>query len=286
MIEFDWRPLIFLLTIAAFMLLWIVGCTIVTESGTRSAPTQYPPMTLTVGRIETRLTPTQFTPSAASAGTIAPFASPPTDPPSLSIAATAATTHLNAGRFEIKAMRLHPPRCFETINGATRCLGRVDNPFSVPLSGVSVELRLGAHANDAVQTAVIEQAIIPAGGFAPYRVDFAAAWNPQAAVSVALKSAEPAPASAFTSVAVDDVRIAERGSIRAVSALLRSRQPVSLSRAVISLIDDQGAVYGYQVLRFEGQPLDVLRPVALRTLIVPQSDLPMLHVVIHAEARK
>lgn len=279
MIEIDWRPLIVLLTIAAFMLLWIVGCTIIADSGTRSSPTGYPQVTLTVGRIVVPAIPTDSPrpPEVNTAiRTSAPGSGYPSSPP------------LPSPVPQIAAIPMTPPTCYAISAALTRCLGRVDNPLATAINGVSVRIRmLLTGEREIVRTAAIEQTVILPDGFAPYRVDFPVSVDEVTSVSVSLDSGEADGNPSVVPLTVDDVRMSEDGGLRQVSAeLIGTSMALMLNRALITLVDSQGYVYGYQVLQFQDQLIAPGERVTIRAQVQPQIETTGLNVVVYVEARK
>jgi len=279
MFEFDWRPLIYLLTIAVFMLLWIVGCTIIADSGTRSSPTGYPQVTLTVGRIVVPAIPTD-SPRPPQVSTSIRTATPgggyPISPPFASPAS------------HISAILLTPPICYAISSAMMRCLGRVDNSLAVAINRVSVRIRLFlTQGREIVRSAAIEQAVILPDGFAPYRVDFPIEAEAYAGVAVVIESGDVVDDPAVVALTVDTVEVSGSGAFRQVSAqLVGATTSLVLNRALITLIDSHGRVYGYQVLQFENRVIEPGERLAILARVQPQIDMVGLSAVVHVEARK
>ncbi|MFN8529229.1 MAG: hypothetical protein U0670_11490 [Anaerolineae bacterium] len=291
MADFDWRPVIYLLTIAVFTLLWLVGCTILTGSGTRSAPTASPEVTLTVGRIvESALptnapTPSDVPPTRSSGTNSHPNGSPSLSPTLSDDAASVSSSNLSS---EIDHLHLTPPVCYETLTRTIHCLGRVDNTLNRSIGGISLNVRLYQRGGESAEmTSVIEQAVIPPNAFAPYRVDFNESWSSYAGIAVEFASGSVVTGNTYTTPPIRSTQIDTGIGIRTVSALVDVPEGVRLSRVIVSLIDSYGRIMGYQVLRYEETQRDTddsLVPV--QAIIIPQIDLPDLRPVIYAEARR
>src|SRR4051812_48000194 len=159
-----WRPLVF----GLFMSTWVVGCNIVTDNNVPSAaPSAYPRVTLTVGRLPTarvsaaptRAAPTQFftaQPSESSSPAPSEYVIQQGD----TVAEIAAQFHLSVEALErangsavtlVPGQTLsiptalplvQPPTCYETHPGNLLCLGRVDNPLPFPVENIALEVRL------------------------------------------------------------------------------------------------------------------------------------------------
>ncbi len=279
MIEIDWRPLIVLLTIAVFMLLWIVGCTIIADSGSRSSPTGYPQVTLTVGRIVVPAIPTDSPRPpdvSTSIRTSAPGSGYPSSPP------------LPSPVSQIAAIPMTPPICYAVSTLLTRCLGRVDNPLATAINGVSVRIQLFlTQGREIVRTAAIEQTVIQPDGFAPYRADFPVRADDVTSVAVSLDSAEADSDPSVVPLMVDDIHMSDNGGLRQVSAeLVGTSMALMLNRAMITLVDSRGYIYGYHVIQFQDQMIAPGERVTIRAQVQPQIDTTGLNAVVYAEARK
>jgi len=279
--DFDWRPLIYMLTIAAFMLLWVVGCTLISESGSNSTTTAYPRVTLTVGRIEQTILPTdsprphRYTASPVITDTSphSNFSPPPAD------SAVPASIMLN----------IPPPICYESATARTSCLGRVENLLPVAVAGVTIDVRLYQVENSSVDGNVtIEQALIPAFGAAPFRLDFPNAWRDYAGVAAWLDDAVIARDSSVITPTVTDVRIETSGELRTVYATIRNDDAamLRLGRAVITLIDEHERVYAYQVIRYHGRRLAADATLSITVSMLPAAPAPQLRALVYIEAHR
>lgn len=175
------------------------------------------------------------------------------------------------------AVQVDPPTCYETAAGMTLCLGAVENAHEEPVDRVAVEVRLLRHNGGAprAQTAMIEQAIIPPGGFAPYRALFDLPWAEFAGATAVLVSADAAPerGAQLTALAIEDLNVEQNGLrfvVRA-SGVNTSSETVTLLRAVTTLRATSGQVTGYRVASFSGEQLPPSMRLPLQIEIVAQT---------------
>lgn len=280
--EFDWRPLIYLLTIAVFMLLWLMGCTLISDSraSSPSTPSAYPQVTLTVGRLEQTLLPTDSP-------------RPPHYTTTPVITDTSPATHSSPPQPSQSAalpLVVTAPICYESATGRVSCLGRVENPLAVSVTGVTVGMRLFQAENDSVDSStIIEQIIIPAGGAAPFRYDFAASWREYAGAVAWLTDAEIArDADGMISASVDSVRHELQGAVYSIQASIRNphANPIQLSRAVITLLDEQQRVIGYQVVMLHQQRLLPGATTHLNASLLPSFPAREASASVYVEAHK
>jgi hypothetical protein len=308
MAEFDWRPLIFALTMAVVMLIWVVGCTMLIESRSSrsSSPTPYPRVTLTTGRMELPNVTTEITPNASALTNLrrtsanTPTRTPTINPPTPSVDSLTTNISQFVSQFTIiQPTRINlnapPPTCFETEIGHTLCLGRINNTLSQAIARVGVNVRLflagGRQMNAA---ALIEQSIIPADASAPYRVAFDAAWEDYAGVAVNVTSAELVEVEdeSFAAISVENAMLLLTGSRAVVEATLRNstEAPLRLSRAVVTLIDSRGRVCGYRVVTLGDEVLAADASLPLQVELMVQSTSGShrsgLRHVIYVEAQK
>lgn len=188
------------------------------------------------------------------------------------------------------ALRVQPPTCYDTRAETVLCLGLIENTQEVPAARVMVEVRLLRLGGDPplAEIATIEQALIPPGSSAPYRVVFNATWGQFTGATAALLSADAAFDSSIRAFTVADqqVRLTD-GQFEVTAGLLNETdsalQPV---RAVITLENESGIVIGYRVVALAGEPLASGSAVPLQIDIVPQVyPSAAVRVVIHAEGR-
>lgn len=306
-----WRPLL----CGVFISAWVVGCDIVPDTTPSAAPSSYPSVTLTVGRLPTiGLSPpaTQAVTTRATAEP-SPSATPaPTDyliQPGDTLDAIAARFHLSVDTlrdanasvttFEPGTRLLIPsptplplqilaPSCYETHPGSLLCLGRVDNPLDFAVERVTVEVSLSQpDGTTALRRATVEQMLIPAGSFAPYQASFDGDADSSGSVNARMISA------AYSAQALTEVRVAEvAGEVQdgrvLVSAVITNpdSHEVELLRAFITLLDGTGRVIGYRVLMFEmGTVLASGEDYPLHVELTPQVSDTQPEYNVYVEAR-
>lgn len=189
------------------------------------------------------------------------------------------------------ALALPTPNCYATRAGTLVCLGRVDNPLGQPVERIVVEARLTAVSGaERTQIATIEQAVVPANSFAPYRVLFDLPAEAYSGVSVVLLSADAVqnPDAGLLVLNVEEQAGAWEDGRFVVTATVTSAQPVEVLRAVVTLQNDDGQVIGYRVVALGGAPIEAGERLPLRLGIVPQADgerVDMPRYSIYVEAR-
>jgi LysM repeat protein len=304
-----WRPLL----CGVFISAWVVGCDIVPDTTPSAAPSSYPSVTLTVGRLPTiGLSPpaTQAVTSRVTAEPSASATPAPTDylmQPGDTLDAIAARFHLsvdtlrdaNAGvtTFEPGIRLLIPsptplplqilaPSCYETHPGSLLCLGRVDNPLDFAVERVTVEVSLSqADGTTALRRASVEQMLIPAGSFAPYQASFDG--NVSGSVNARMVSAAYS-AQSVPEVLVEDVEGEVQDGRVLISAMITNpdAHEVELLRAFITLLDGTGQVIGYRVLVFEvGTVLASGEDYPLHVEMTPQVSNAQPEYSVYVEAR-
>jgi LysM repeat protein len=306
-----WRPLL----CGVFISAWVVSCDIVPDNTDPSAaaPSSYPSVTLTVGRLPT----IGLSPPTPAAPTNVVTAEPPaaTSEPlsyviqpgdtlaeiatrfNLSIEAiqdaNARITTLEAGenllipRPTPLPLDVQAPTCYETTPGNLLCLGRVDNPLDFAVESVTVEVSLiQADGTIALRRSTVEQMLIPAGSFAPYQASFAASdFNN---VNARMVSAAEAADAENVVLLVQDIEGQVLDGRVIISAMITNPEAgkVELLRAFITLLDNQGSVIGYRVLMFEtGTILDGGEQFPLQIEMTPQVSDVTPEYNVYVEAR-
>lgn len=292
MVELDWRPLVFVMMVALVMLIWVVGCTMLTESqNSRSngTSTPYPRVTLTTGRMLLPISPTYLMPTT----TVTVLSRTPTEqipnligsPPTEIAPITPSYTATPTDNIAL----LNQPTCFENETGRTVCLGRVENMIDDALVrvGVNVNLFLLNGEQNSANT-FIEQSVIFAGESAPYRVAFDTLWTAYAGVSANLISAEVSAEGEkiFAAVIVENSALVKVGGRTSVNATIfnPNEETIYLMQAVITLLDANGHVYGYRVLDLAGESLFAGETLPLSVEIMAQSTTAELSHIIYVEA--
>lgn len=160
-----------------------------------------------------------------------------------------------------------PPDCFRQAQRGLVCIGQAINTSLQAVENLRLRLRIG----DSTQTITPEQRVIPAGGFAPYRVIFPHAADERAnATLLSLRESSATPPS-LTVLAETGSYLPQRTGygFYQYEATLRAdedyRQPW---QAIITLFSGSQQVVGYRVLE---QHNELLRgeTVTLRTSITP-----------------
>src|SRR5829696_2743503 len=273
-----WRPLL----CGVFISAWVVSCDIVPDNTDPSAaaPSSYPSVTLTVGRLPTiGLSP----PPTPAAPTNVVTAEPPaatSEPlsyviqPGDTLAEIATRFNLsiealqdaNVGITTLEAgenlliprptplpLDVQAPTCYETTPGNLLCLGRVDNPLDFPVESVTVEVSLvQADGTIALRRSTVEQMLIPAGSFAPYQASFSVGSSDFDSVHAQMVSAVEAADAENVVLLIQDIEGQILDGRVIISAVITNPETgkVELLRAFITLLDGESRVIGYRVLVF------------------------------------
>ncbi|MEO8397230.1 MAG: hypothetical protein ABI700_29815 [Chloroflexota bacterium] len=263
-----WRPLVF----GLFISTWVVGCNIVTDNNAPSAaPSAYPRVTLTVGRLPTAQVSAAPT-RAAPTRMLTPQPSESVSPvPSLQLL-------------------VQPPTCYETHPGNLLCLGQVENPFPFPVEHVALEVRL-LQADGSVyrsERSTLEQTAIQSNSFAPYQAAFEADETEFATADADLVSAETGVQDRFVMLLIEDVKGQAIDGQRVVSAVIYNPGPqnAELLRAFVTLLDNLGRVIGYRVVTFDsGTILPAGAHMPLEIEVTPQISDATPDYILYVEAR-
>ncbi len=280
-----WRPLL-----AAFVSVWVAGCSATHDAAPTLLPTLPPLVTLT---IRTPITATPLTSAAFPTPTTAPYltATPviyvlQAGDTLLSIgrqfgvpvtALEAANPGLNPRSLQIGqpiiipnprfdpagspmlptttplALSLFPPTCYSTPTDTLVCLGAVHNHLPQAVTRLTVRVTLlsaGGRPLAEVDTGV-EQAFILPGQAATYRALFQV--GEYGGVAATLRSADTAVNAAVVTPELEAERGEWRNGRYILSATLRNTTtgPLLLQRAVATLYNRAGQITGYRVV-----PLD------------------------------
>ncbi|MBK8027274.1 MAG: hypothetical protein IPK19_39245 [Chloroflexi bacterium] len=233
-----WRPLVY----GVFISAWVAGCTIVASTNSPAhTPTAYPLITLTSGRL---FDPTAPPIIGSSPITLTPSSSTPV----------------------VSSLEVDPPACYPLPTGALLCLGRVHNRLRQPASAAIIEVVLSpgeagsqtptrSAADDRVRTAALEQSLIPAGGYAPYRVEFSAEEaDGRHQVYARLLAGSVLPPD-VRSLETTLLRLERPGSGERADVLLRVVNPfdatIQMTRVVVTVYE--GQVLGYRAERLTAE---------------------------------
>ena len=309
-----WRPLVF----GLFISTWVVGCNLVTDNNIPSAaPSVYPRVTLTVGRLPTArvsAAPTRAAPPthvltshpndlSGSApityvvkpgDTLAEIASQfDLSMESLQNANGSAVTLVPGQTLVIPTplqLRVQPPTCYETNPGHLLCLGRVENPFPFSVEQVALQVRLLQTDGSVYRSArtTVEQTAILSGSFAPYQATFDAGENNFARTDADLVSAETGAPDRFVMLLIEDVQGQTSAGRTIVSAVIDNPGPqnAELLRAFVTLLDNLGRVIGYRVVSFDsGTILEAGAQMPIEFEVTPQLSSLTPDYLLYIEAR-
>lgn len=309
-----WRPLVCGLVIST----WVAGCNIVTDhTAPSAAPSAYPRVTLTVGRLPTARVSTAPTRAAPPAITSEAGAASSPTPQQYTVQPGESWSEI-AERFDIEIEALQsanraittltpgqaltiptptplpllvqPPTCYETPPGSLICLGSVDNPLTFPVESVALEVRLiqddGSIAHRARST--VEQSSIPSGSFAPYQATFEASSGDYARADAILISATRGAEDRFVLLLVQDVTGEALDGQIIVSATIYNPGPqnAEILRAFVTLLDSAQRVTGYRVFTFdEAEPLAAGAQMPMRLELTPPVPDAAPEYALYVEAR-
>ncbi len=185
------------------------------------------------------------------------------------------------------ALSVEAPVCYPFGANSALCLGRVVNSQAVAATHIEITLvARGPDGAEARQVLAVEQSVLAAGAWAPYRVQLPFAPEAITQISVEVSSADPASAPA--AVDVRDPQLAYHDGLASVSARLvnAGQGPVRLARAVVSLQAADGRLIGYRVTPLDrplmpGQSLDLTSTVVA---IGEAGLLPRVSITVDASA--
>ena len=167
------------------------------------------------------------------------------------------------------------------------CLGSVRNLLDTPLEEIAITMRIvDAQAQERQQTIWLDQALLPSGASAPYRVLWASDIRAEDRLRITLARAERDPDTArYADVRVLSAQGEMRGGRYAFSAVIANEDSVDALdvRAVLMLRAPDGGVSGYRVT----QVSDRLPPgerLNVEIALVPQQPRDDLHPTLHIEA--
>jgi LysM repeat protein len=281
-----------------------------------TAPSAYPDVTLTVGRLPTAqilTAPTRGAPALTV--TLEPSASPRpshyviqrgdrfdsiaeqlgVSVEALRNANEGTTTLIPGERLNIPGdaatlLQAPAPTCYETHPGSLLCLGYVENPLDFPVENVSLDVSL-LDADGAVQQrgqTAVEQTSIPPGSFAPYRVVFAADADSFSETAARVTGAERGGEDAHAVLVVQDLQGELLNGQVIVSAIIYNpgEQDAQIVRVFVTLLDGTRRVIGYRVLTFEPVViLDAGANLPLQVELTPQVSDEMPEYALYVEAR-
>jgi LysM repeat protein len=184
------------------------------------------------------------------------------------------------------ALSVEGPNCTPFGVGESLCLGRVLNGQSVAAANVELTVTARSRTGQETQLALaVEQGVLPAGGWAPYRVQLPLPPDDLDSLIVSVSSADPADAPPVVDVA--DSQLAWRDGRAVVGATLTNTgdAPLGLTRALVTLQAADGRVLGYRVVPLDAR-LSPGRSTFLEATVVALSEpglLPRVHIQVDAQ---
>jgi hypothetical protein len=256
-----------LLLLICTIILLLVGCSVIPTRTPVPSSTPLLNITLTVlpsnGTPQPRSTRPFATPRAYSDGFLMPPGIASSPPPE-------------------KRLHAEAPTCTSSPGGYS-CLGRVWNYGTVDVHDVTLRVQLRDGDSTLEQLLTPEQRLIPAGGFAPYRLMFRAG-QLQPVIESAAHS-NPAPDLVPLTV-IDERGIHNQDGQYIITTRLRndSSTPVHLIRLIATVVDGGDHVVGYRVFE-QLQQVNVGDNMMFRLEIVPQVGEIVGHI-LHAEGQR
>jgi LysM repeat protein len=185
------------------------------------------------------------------------------------------------------ALSVEPPVCVPFGLDEALCLGRVLNGQAVAAAHIELTVTARDSSGASVQTVLaVEQDVLPAGGWAPYRAQLPLAPGAITALEVAVTSADPADEP--PQVTVRDPQLAWRDGRAVVQAALSNPgdSRLRLLRAMVTLQAADGRVLGYRVVPLSAR-LGPGQNHTFETTVVALSEpglLPRLNITVEAQA--
>lgn len=258
--RWGWRPLV----LSLFFSVFIVACNVIQTVPASSTATNALMVTLTLRH------PRGPTANVASPAPAAPV-----------VASTDGTTT------EAPIVAFEGLRCYAAATGQSMCLGSVRNLLTTPLEGIAITMQImDAEAQERQQTIWLEQALLPSGASAPYRVLWANDFGADDRLRVTLARAQ----RGIDTARYADVRVlSAQGEMRAgrytFSAVIANQDTIDALnvRAVLMLRAPDGGVSGYRVTQVSerlppGERLNV------EIALIPQQPRDDLQPTLHVEA--
>jgi hypothetical protein len=228
--HWGWRPLV----ISTLVSVWVAGCNLISESASSTQPpTQYPQVTLTVGRIAS------------------PRASPPLTPAATLIASLPSSE--SAFNVAVSSFTCYPAQLNSTV-----CLGHLTNMGDTSLGRVQLHALLytAPQSPPTVERISVDQDVIFPNEIAPFRATFRVNFAAYSGSDVRVSELPPLDV-AYLPLTVDSSRLtydADTAHAYVTAQVINSYDhAVTVHRAVITLLTPEQDVIGYQVL----SPVDV-----------------------------
>lgn len=258
--RWGWRPLVLSLFISVF----VVACNVIQPTPSVSTATHALNVTLTLRH------PRGPTANVASQTPVAPVVASSDD------ATPAAPTLAFEGL-----------RCYQMATGQSMCLGSVRNLLDTPVEQIAITMRvLDAQTRARQQTIWLEQALLPPGESAPYRVLWANGLQAEDRVNVSLARAQRTTDTRRYA----DVRVlSSQGEMHngrySLSALIANGDTVDALdvRAVLMLRAPDGGVSGYRVTQVSERLLPGAQ-LTVNIALIPQQPRDDLRPSLHVEA--
>jgi hypothetical protein len=183
------------------------------------------------------------------------------------------------------ALSVEPPICMPYGDGESLCLGRVLNGQSV--AAAHIELRVlatGPQGETVAELLAVEQAVLPPGGWAPYRVQLPFAPDAIESLVAEVNSADPAPAPPLVEARSPQLEYRDGYAVVGATLVNTGAAPVQLTRALVALQAADGSVIGYRVVPLDAR-LNAGRELPLRATILAVGEpglLPRVHIAVDA----
>lgn len=183
------------------------------------------------------------------------------------------------------ALTVEPPACYAFGDAQSVCLGRIVNGQSVAASHVELRVTaLGPDSAIASELLALEQAVLPPGGWAPYRVQLPFAPDQISHIVAEVSSADPASAPPTVEVRAPQLEYHDGYAVVSATLANANTEPMRLARAIVSLQAADGRVIGYRVVPLDAR-LNAGQDMALEATIIAIGEpglLPRVHISVDA----
>ena len=146
---------------------------------------------------------------------------------------------------------ISPPRCYRTISPQLTCLGYLRNATDADLAEISLNARFSGDEVEQAREASfsLEQPAVPAGRRAPYRLQMPDLHRDDAAIEIALASAQLASSESLELTLEDETgRYQPESNSYRFLATLRNSSDASVRdiRLVVTVEDEAGALIAFR----------------------------------------
>ena len=165
-----------------------------------------------------------------------------------------AATALPAGP-NFPEVDISPPRCYHTGSPQLTCFGYLYNRAKSAISDISLAARFstGEEAPDTPSIFSLEQARVPAGGKAPYRLNIPDPKSDRATIEISLESRSVALETGPRLV-IEDLSAEYQQVVYRLRGLLRNESDSAAEhiRLIVTLEDEAGTIIGYRAIDLSG----------------------------------